>query len=113
MADFQAGPLGPYYYPLSGTNLFSLVDAGSLTNAAEVGLYEHVTQLSQIPEGNSRLDIGFHYPATAFTNLALGATTAQSSTVWGGVASRAVDGNTDGDYNHFSVTHTSTNGESY
>ncbi len=113
VADFLAGPLGPYYYPLGGTNLFALVDAGSLTNAAEVGLYEHVTQLSQIPEGNSRLDIGFHYPATAFTNLALGATTAQSSTVWGGVAARAVDGNTDGDYNHFSVTHTLTNGEPY
>ncbi len=40
-------------------------------------------------------------------NLALGKKAVQSSTALGGLASRAVDGNTDGDYAKNSVTHTS------
>lgn len=43
---------------------------------------------------------------TAATNIAQGKTATQSSTGYGGVASRAVDGNTDGDFGHASVTHT-------
>ncbi len=39
-------------------------------------------------------------------NIALGKPTSQSSTVYAGDASRAVDGQTDGVYNHGSVTHT-------
>ena len=42
-------------------------------------------------------------------NLALqtrGSTATQSSTAWGGVASRAIDGNTDGNFWNNSVTHT-------
>lgn len=39
-------------------------------------------------------------------NLALGRPTSQSSTAYGGVSSRAVDGNTDGDYFAGSVNHT-------
>ena len=60
IADYQAGPLGNYYYPSSGTNLFSLVDAGS-TTADQVGLSNYTTQTNQVPEGNSVVDIGFHY----------------------------------------------------
>ncbi len=42
-------------------------------------------------------------------NIALGASTSQSSTDFGGVSSRAVDGNTEGDYHASqSVTHTAT-----
>lgn len=41
------------------------------------------------------------------TNLALGKTTQQSSTAYGGVSSSAVDGNTSGIWNQGSVTHTS------
>ena len=40
------------------------------------------------------------------TNVAVGKTATQSSTVLGSVASRAVDGNTNGDWNANSVTHT-------
>ncbi len=39
-------------------------------------------------------------------NIALGMPTSQSSTGWGGVSSRAVDGNTSGAYPDNSVTHT-------
>ena len=42
----------------------------------------------------------------ASNNLALVGTATQSSTGWGGVASRAIDGNTDGIYNNNSCTHT-------
>jgi hypothetical protein len=42
------------------------------------------------------------------SNLALGKRTAQSSTVLGGVSSRAVDGDPRGDWNNGSVTHTDT-----
>jgi RHS repeat-associated protein len=48
--------------------------------------------------------------SSASTNLALGKPTTQSSTEWGGVASRAVDGNTSGNWNDGSVTHTGTEG---
>lgn len=41
-----------------------------------------------------------------YKNWAQGALTAQSSTGWGGVSSRAVDGNTDGNFWGGSVTHT-------
>ncbi|XP_019636942.1 PREDICTED: uncharacterized protein LOC109479413 isoform X2 [Branchiostoma belcheri] len=47
---------------------------------------------------------------TAGVNLALGKPTAQSSTEHGGVAKRAVDGNTDGDYHRGSCTHTNNQG---
>ena len=40
------------------------------------------------------------------TNVALNQPTTQSSTGWGGVSKRAVDGNTSGNYWHYSVTHT-------
>lgn len=46
----------------------------------------------------------------AAPNLALGKPATQSSTDWGGVASRAVDGNTDGNWGSGSVTHTADPG---
>ncbi|UXX79802.1 discoidin domain-containing protein [Reichenbachiella carrageenanivorans] len=42
-------------------------------------------------------------------NIALGKIATQSSTGWGGLASRAIDGSTDGNYNNGSVTHTTGN----
>ncbi|QND68651.1 hypothetical protein HB777_04580 [Mesorhizobium loti] len=41
-------------------------------------------------------------------NVALTGTASQKTTGWGGDASRANDGNTDGNFNHNSVTHTGT-----
>mmetsp|Transcript_30720 Transcript_30720/g.46554 ORF Transcript_30720/g.46554 Transcript_30720/m.46554 type:complete len:340 (+) Transcript_30720:222-1241(+) len=45
-------------------------------------------------------------PGEPLINVALGKPTAQSSTGWYGVSSRAVDGNTSGNYANESVTHT-------
>jgi hypothetical protein len=48
------------------------------------------------------------------SNLALNKAAAQSSTPpWGGAASRAVDGNTDGDWTHSSVTHTNLDAQAW
>lgn len=44
-----------------------------------------------------------------FPNLSPGKTTSQSSTDYGGVSSRAIDGNTDGFFGNNSVTHTAEN----
>ncbi len=46
-------------------------------------------------------------------NLALGQPAAQSSTLNGGSASRAVDGNTDGNWDHGSVSHTDLNAQAW
>jgi alpha-tubulin suppressor-like RCC1 family protein len=61
--DYQTGPLGNFYYPTTGTNLNSLRDAGSLTNAGLVGLYHYTTTANQVKETNSVLDIGYHLVA--------------------------------------------------
>ncbi len=60
--DFVAGPLGPYYYPTSSTNLYSLVNAGS-RNATNAGLYHFTTHTNQTKEASSVVDIGMHYVA--------------------------------------------------
>ena len=60
--DYQPGPLGNYYYPTNGTNLFLLVNAGS--RAADVaGLYHFTTTTNQAKEAATTVDIGFHYVA--------------------------------------------------
>jgi hypothetical protein len=46
-------------------------------------------------------------------NLAAGKPATQSSTAFGGAASRAVDGNLDGDWNNGSVTHTGNDAEAW
>src|SRR5262249_40272752 len=61
--DYKTGPLGRFYYPSSGTNLFNLIDAGSRT-ADLAGLYHYTTQTNQVKETNSIVEIGFHYVAT-------------------------------------------------
>src|SRR5439155_8486443 len=60
--DYKTGPLGTFYYPTSGTNLFSLTDAGSRT-ADQAGLYHYTSIISQVRETNSVVDIGHHYAA--------------------------------------------------
>ncbi|MGB0384091.1 MAG: lamin tail domain-containing protein [Ardenticatenaceae bacterium] len=54
--------------------------------------------LGEISQLNNEIVLG--------QNVAVGALASQSSTVYGGVASRAVDGNTNGVYSNGSVTHT-------
>ncbi len=60
--DYRNGPLGSFYYPTSGTNLFTLIDAGS-RSADQAGLYHYTAIISQARETNSIVDIGYHYPA--------------------------------------------------
>lgn len=60
--DFVTGPLGSYYYPTTGTNLASLLNAGTQT-ANLSGLYHYTTTTNQVKETNSVVDIGFHYVA--------------------------------------------------
>lgn len=56
---YQTSWFGNYYLP---TNC-PLINKGS-TNANYVGLYHFTTQTNQVPEGNTVVDIGYHYVAT-------------------------------------------------
>ena len=62
--DYQAGPLGPYYYPTNGGSggLTNLFNRGSRT-ADQAGLYHYTTTTNQVKETNSVVDIGMHYVA--------------------------------------------------
>ncbi|HEU5122557.1 MAG TPA: Calx-beta domain-containing protein [Verrucomicrobiae bacterium] len=59
---YVAGPLGFYYQPVNNN---SLLDADLSTTAASVGLYHYAVTATpvggQSKEGNSSLDIGYHY----------------------------------------------------
>lgn len=52
-------------------------------------------------------------PTPALANMALGAAATQSSTAAGGVAARAIDGNTNGLFSNQSVTHTNVGSPSW
>src|SRR2546422_2101856 len=67
--DYQTGPLGDYYYPTNGYNLFRLLNAGT-TNADLLGLYHYTLTTNQVKETNSLVDIGWHPVAVNPTNLA-------------------------------------------
>jgi hypothetical protein len=56
---FDTGALGGYYLPTNSP----LLNAGSLPNAASVGLYHFTTQTNQTKEGATRLDLGYHHVA--------------------------------------------------
>jgi hypothetical protein len=55
--NWQTSWLGRYYLPSAS----SLINAGSITNAALVGMYHYTTQTNQTKEANTRIDIGYHY----------------------------------------------------
>ena len=59
--DFQPGPLGSYYYPITanGNNLYTLIDAGSGPSSS-FGLDTYTTQEDLAPDSGT-VDIGFHY----------------------------------------------------
>ncbi len=58
---YLTGPLGRYYYPTDDGMLSRLLDAGSVADAAQAGLYHFTTTTNQVKETNSTVDIGFHY----------------------------------------------------
>jgi hypothetical protein len=57
--NWQSSWFGNFYLPSDSP----LIDAGGIT-ADKVGLYHFTTQVSQVPEGDSIVDIGYHYVAT-------------------------------------------------
>ena len=57
--DYQTSFLGRFYYPTTGTNLATLIDAGSRT-ASSAGLSSFTTTTNQVAEGSSTVDIGYH-----------------------------------------------------
>jgi hypothetical protein len=67
--DFQTGPLGPWYYPLTGTNLATLLDVGSRT-AALAGLYHHTVRVDRAKELGGTVDLGFHVVASDAAGVA-------------------------------------------
>lgn len=98
VTTLSRGP-GNGYYNFSG---------GTLNAAAVEGmdLYNNGGVLS--PGGHGAIGktvIGLTYS----NDIALGGTATQQSTDWGGVASRAIDGNTNGNWGNNSVTHTQDN----
>jgi hypothetical protein len=79
------------------------------TASAEAATGEPFDWASLDPTGIATLVQAFDHPGCTSlhpSNRALGKPAAQSSTGWGGDASRAVDGNTDGNYGVNSTTHT-------
>ena len=46
-ADYQAGPLGGYYYPTTGGNLSLLINAGNAT-ASSLGLYHYTVTTNEV-----------------------------------------------------------------
>ncbi len=61
IADYASGPLGRFYYPTSGTNISSLINAGS-RSARLAGLFHFTTgSAAYSREGSTTVDIGFHY----------------------------------------------------
>jgi hypothetical protein len=57
---YQSSWLGNYYLPTNSP----FIDKGSLTNAAQIGLYHYTTLTNQTVEATNKLDIGFHVVAT-------------------------------------------------
>jgi hypothetical protein len=55
---YTNGPLGSYYQFSGG-----LIQKGSITSD-KLGLYEYTTRVSEVPETNAMVDIGYHYVAT-------------------------------------------------
>jgi hypothetical protein len=58
--DYVSGSLGSFYYPASGTGLFTLVNAGSRL-ASAAGLYHFTTSATTgTKETTTMVDIGYH-----------------------------------------------------
>jgi alpha-tubulin suppressor-like RCC1 family protein len=70
LEDYQTGPLGNYYYPTNGTNLATLINAGS-TNASALDLYHYTIRTNELVEGTNTVSIGFHYMALGINGLPL------------------------------------------
>jgi len=83
--NWQPGRLGNFYLPINSP----LIDRGSVT-ADQVGLYHFTTQTNEVPEGDSTVDIGYHYAAndvdTIWVEDAVPAGATESSDAWSWVS---------------------------
>ncbi len=87
---------------LSACSLFVVHLAGSIASAAPAaGRYVTV----YLPGTDRTLSLAEVQVFSGGKNIAQGKATTQSSTQHGGASSRAVDGNTDGEWGHGSITH--------
>lgn len=87
----------------SGTDGWQTWETVTLENVAISSESDVILRLDMIGGGFNLNDIEF-IPSSG--NIALGKTTSQSSIAYNGESSRAVDGNTDGEWNNDSITHT-------
>jgi hypothetical protein len=69
-ADYQVGRLGSYYYPTSGSGLYTLVNAGSRTST-NAALCQFTVLTTDGSKDSGVIDIGFHYVATDSNGLAI------------------------------------------
>ena len=91
--------------PGSGLMAASPEQAGPAVSPAVVGRYVRV----MLPGTNRTLSLAEVQVFSGATNVAVSKRSAQDSTSNDGVAGRAVDGNTDGEWGKNSVTHTTEN----
>ena len=83
-------------------------DPQVLLEIYQAGRYVRIQLGDTNPLSLAEVKIFCEVPPPPPNNIAVNKTAIQSSTAYGGVASRAVDGNTDGDWSQNSVTHTSS-----
>ena len=86
----------------------TLSRAGLMILAMSIALLARPSLIAPVTASSSSL-VPAEPQAAGETNLALGKPATQSSTGWDSLASRAVDGNTDGDWYNGSVSHTDYN----
>jgi hypothetical protein len=100
-----------------GTTLTSVNSSSNAFNLAAQTLTVSGSYVVQVdPNGSNigNITLTLYDPVLAnASNLAFNKTATQSSTNWDAPASRAVDGNTDGDFSHNSVTHTQVENQAW
>ncbi|HVK21722.1 MAG TPA: discoidin domain-containing protein [Actinokineospora sp.] len=115
-------PFAGYTAPLAAVDLTgtkNLTFSGNrFTHLGGAGLALHHGAVGNLVQGNEFTDISSNgvqlgstdnpYPDSTSSNAAIGSTASQSTTDQSAAASRAVDGNTDGSFPNGSVTHTTS-----
>src|SRR6266498_824088 len=89
-----------------GSYAISGVALGTYDVVAGAEGYSSQTQTGVVINSGTTTAVDFYLNYSVPTNVALSRTASQSSTAYGGVAGRAVDGNTSGNWGDNSVTHT-------
>jgi hypothetical protein len=89
-----------------GSYAISGVALGTYDVLAGAEGYSSQTQTGVVINSGTTTAVDFYLNYSVPTNVALSGTASQSSTAYGGVAGRAVDGNTSGNWGDNSVTHT-------